>query len=322
MSKTSKTPVLSAWDTLVYDPDHYNPNDLYVAGTEINLQHKALEIYLSGCKHHSCQHCHNPELWAFDVGKPYECVMDDILKKANDGKNAGILEYIWILGGEPLDQHDNRMQDFLKELRVTDLTLVLWTHYVPEKSYDPDDDRLYVPHGYLVDYVKCGPYIPGKESHIDPILGIELANPEQFVYEVPESIKPKPRDPFCKVNPLELIAYYQTHYGYENNDEDLSGDPAMEAAISQIRYGLYFGWGGHVYRIQDHSEYDAIYIEALHKREIDWFLSHEVPLQYRIPFLHGSSIGTGQFPMCELHLRGNSDPYICHMTAFTSPPTK
>lgn len=43
-----------------------------VAGTEFNLAHRALEIYLSGCKAPHCEGCHNKELWEFNQGIPYQ----------------------------------------------------------------------------------------------------------------------------------------------------------------------------------------------------------------------------------------------------------
>ncbi len=61
-------------DKLVHREKKYNLNSVYVAGTEVNLQHKALEIYVSGCLNHDCKGCHNPELWYWNVGKRWECV--------------------------------------------------------------------------------------------------------------------------------------------------------------------------------------------------------------------------------------------------------
>ncbi|MCM1532912.1 MAG: radical SAM protein, partial [Ruminococcus flavefaciens] len=161
-------------DKPIKNKETYWANSVYIAGTEINVKHKALEIYVSGCKEHSCQGCHNPELWYFDIGKQYRCILNEILKKAVDGQTSGLIDQIWILGGEPCDQHLNLMEDFLLELRTTELPLVLWTHYTPRK----ESWALPVPFTRFVDYIKVGPYIPGKESHIDPILGVELANPE------------------------------------------------------------------------------------------------------------------------------------------------
>lgn len=150
-----------------------------IAGTEINLAFKAFEIYISGCKAPHCQGCHNPELWDFSVGSFYDPSISEALKtKALEMHEAGLADYAWILGGEPLDQDLNELMDLIDHLKSVDLKIVLWTHYneVPERILS------------MIDYIKTGPYIEGQESYVEPLFGVKLANPEQKLYAVKDFI--------------------------------------------------------------------------------------------------------------------------------------
>ena len=101
-----------------------------IAGTEINLKHKALEIYLAGCKHHSCKGCHNPELWNFDVGDVLnKHILQRITCKFQELHKAKLVDYVWVLGGEPLDQHPSELFEFLVAINNYTTNVVLWTHY-------------------------------------------------------------------------------------------------------------------------------------------------------------------------------------------------
>ena len=77
-----------------------------IAGTEVSLLHKAFEIYLSGCKYSPCHGCHNPELWSFDFGVDVDVEkIAELISKINELKEEKLIEYVWILGGEPLDNN-------------------------------------------------------------------------------------------------------------------------------------------------------------------------------------------------------------------------
>ena len=137
-----------------------------IAGVEINLKYKALEIYIAGCKGY-CEGCQNPELWDFNIPS-----IDNITDIINTAKQAGLINAIWVLGGEPLDHPD--LSDLLKTLDAE--VILLWTHFQLDEV--PIEIR------NLVTHIKTGPYIKGKQSYIEPIFGIELANPEQRLYNV------------------------------------------------------------------------------------------------------------------------------------------
>lgn len=143
-----------------------------IAGTEINLAFKAFEIYVSGCCEPHCPGCHNAKLWDFAVGDPLDVKMEEIRQKALDLKESRLAEYVWMLGGEPLDQDRKGILLLLKAVRECGLRPVLWTHYyrVPEEILD------------AVEYVKVGPYIQDGDEWIEPVFGVKLANREQAVF--------------------------------------------------------------------------------------------------------------------------------------------
>ena len=89
-------------------------NDMRIGGTEINLAFKAFEIY--------------GDFWNAEKGK----ILED---KANELHLAGLSDYAWILGGEPLDQNLDDLQDLIRRMSHAGLKIVLWTHYysIPEE---------------------------------------------------------------------------------------------------------------------------------------------------------------------------------------------
>lgn len=142
-----------------------------IAGFEYNLNHKALEIYLSGCKGPYCPGCHNIDLWDFNLGWEVEGeVMDSIKKRVKDG----MIEQVWILGGEPQDQDIEELNKLLSNINKP---IVLFTRYTFLKD-NLDTSNLH--------YVKYGPYGCLDDSYVEPVLGIELASRNQYV----ERIKP------------------------------------------------------------------------------------------------------------------------------------
>ena len=145
-----------------------------LAGTEVNLQHKALEVYLSGCKGPHCPGCHNPELWDFAVGDEVtKSVMQNLFCKIDNMQKAELLEYVWVLGGEPLDQDLYELEEFLDQLRRK-AYIMLWTHYddVPYQIYKH------------IRYAKLGPYIESGIPYTEKLFNIKLANKEQRIVKI------------------------------------------------------------------------------------------------------------------------------------------
>ena len=147
-----------------------------IAGTEINLQHKALEIYVSGCRSPHCKGCHNPELWSFDVG--VDCDPEELAKLTNqlrELKTAKLVDYVWVLGGEPQDQPEAELITMLRELSAI-APVMLWTSYEEVKP-------ALLPY---VTYAKFGPYVEGGEPYVEPMFIIKLANKGQRIINIKE----------------------------------------------------------------------------------------------------------------------------------------
>lgn len=145
-----------------------------IAGTEVNLKHKALEIYISGCREPHCPGCHNPELWDFSSGVDWKKVWPELKKKIFELKKSGLVDNIWLLGGDPLHQTLDELIAFMGCLRESALTIVVWT-----REY-----KIPASVASLANYIKTGPFVENGEAHVDPHLGITLANREQRMARV------------------------------------------------------------------------------------------------------------------------------------------
>lgn len=145
-----------------------------VAGTEFNLAHRALEIYLSGCKAPHCEGCHNKELWEFNQGIPYQ---EWLKTQENSGlfKDSELLvKKVWILGGEPLDQNLISLQNFIIRLNAYFQEIWLWTRY----------EKIPKPLHHLLKYAKLGMYDKTKPSYLEPLFGIKLASNNQRIVKL------------------------------------------------------------------------------------------------------------------------------------------
>lgn len=145
-----------------------------ISGFQYNLNRKTLEIYLSGCLGY-CPGCHNEELWDFSIGYDYRDSIDKIKKKIE----TGLVESIWILGGDPLDQNWIDLKDFIKKIKELKIEIWLWTRYELESI--PDDILC------LCDFIKTGDYKKDLQSYIDEKTGIELASTNQKIIRLEKS---------------------------------------------------------------------------------------------------------------------------------------
>lgn len=145
-----------------------------ILGTQYTAQQKAFEIYLSGCNANPhCKNCHNPESWNFNCGEPYDDIyFHKILTKVNEF--SSLIENIWILGGEPLDQDRKELKTFLFEMGNFNKCLWLFTRY--EMDEIPRDIKK------LCDYIKTGPYIETLSVDKNMHYGVNLASSNQHIY--------------------------------------------------------------------------------------------------------------------------------------------
>jgi anaerobic ribonucleoside-triphosphate reductase activating protein len=142
-----------------------------IIGTEIGLQHNALEIYVAGCKAPHCPGCHNPESWEFNQGTPYRVLLPRLVQKAQ----CTLIDNIWILGGEPLDQDLLDLRHLIDRLDSSQKPIWLFTRYQLEDV--PDSIR------FWLSYVKTGQYDsdagPGDVEH-----GVTLATANQHIFKL------------------------------------------------------------------------------------------------------------------------------------------
>ena len=118
---------------------------MFIAGTEYNIQRQCLEIYLCGCKSPHCEGCHNADLWTFindDNTEQYKKIISDKVE-------SGMVKEFWILGGEPLDQNLDDLENFIIFLEAFKFNIWLWTRYT---------DYSHLKFLHLLDYIKIGKY--------------------------------------------------------------------------------------------------------------------------------------------------------------------
>lgn len=145
-----------------------------IAGTEVNLRHKALEIYVSGCNPPHCPGCHNPELWDFDTGELWEEVWPELKNKILELNKHRLVDIIWLLGGEPAHQNILEMREFLEKLKSCGLPVMLWSR----------EQNIPIQIASLISHAKLGPYRKDGEEYVEPLFGITLANREQRIMEL------------------------------------------------------------------------------------------------------------------------------------------
>lgn len=149
-----------------------------IVATQYNLEHRALEIYVSGCINH-CPGCHNPELQSFDIGTPYVYGLLSINVKLVDFYD--IIDNIWILGGEPLDQNLCHLAELVKAVSIFNKKIWLFTGYPLDEALDRIwgcDIEEYI------DYIKYGFYDETELTEENICFGIKLASGNQGIKEL------------------------------------------------------------------------------------------------------------------------------------------
>lgn len=143
-----------------------------IAGTEYNLERKTFEIYFSGCNKPHCDGCHNPELWDHNIGNDWTLFVKKFEKKIK----SNMIEHIWLLGGDPLDQNQKELIDFLFFLKPFDIPIWIWTkaelEEIPIKIRD------------FCSYIKTGPYKKELPEYIDNETNIKLASNNQKILKI------------------------------------------------------------------------------------------------------------------------------------------
>ena len=91
-----------------------------------------------------------------------------------------ITKAICFAGFEPFMQWDE-IYNFITEFRETsDDTVIIYTGYNKEEV----EDKIETLKQYKNIIVKFGRFIPDKQHHIDDVLGVELASPNQYAERI------------------------------------------------------------------------------------------------------------------------------------------
>lgn len=144
-----------------------------IAATQYTLETKSFEIYVSGCKG-NCKGCHNPELRDFNIGNPLtQNTIAHIIDKIHEFDS--LIDHIWILGGEPLDQDLDELIWLLKTLRQTNKPIWLFTRFNLDSV--PNNIK------QQCDYIKCGEYIEELQTDANTQYGVQLATSNQFIFK-------------------------------------------------------------------------------------------------------------------------------------------
>ena len=96
--------------------------------------------------------------------------------------NNPMTEAIVFQGLEPLDSFDELLMFLilLRNSRKCMDEVVIYTGYKKEEIKGKIEDLMKFPNIII----KFGRYIPNQESHYDPILGVELASPNQYAERI------------------------------------------------------------------------------------------------------------------------------------------
>lgn len=116
-----------------------------------------------------CQNYSNIEV----APTPYD--LEDLWKIYDENP----LTECFILGGlEPMDSFDDVLKfvKFIREEKKCNDVIVIYSGY-----YDDEiADKMNILRQYIPVIIKCGRYKPGQKSHYDRVLGVNLANIEQY----------------------------------------------------------------------------------------------------------------------------------------------
>ena len=146
---------------------------MYIDSIEYSALSRSLDIFISGCSKPHCKGCYNPQLWEFTDKDNVDDSVDRIYKYISD--NSSIIDNIFVLGGEPLDQDLLRLERFLSLMAATSLKVWLFTRYNLEDV--PEFVKFHC------SYIKCGKFdidnIGKVEYH-----GIVLNSTNQIIHKI------------------------------------------------------------------------------------------------------------------------------------------
>ena len=144
---------------------NYKKTSLFIAFPYCNFKCE------KDCGIQCCQN--SPLVKALNIEFPVENIVNRYITNP--------LTHAIVCGGlEPLDSFDDLMT-FIDLLRQkTDDDVVIYTGYYKSEILDKIEKL----QNYKNIIMKYGRYVPGQESHYDELLGIKLANKEQYAEKI------------------------------------------------------------------------------------------------------------------------------------------
>jgi anaerobic ribonucleoside-triphosphate reductase activating protein len=144
-----------------------------IASTQYSLDTQSFEIYLSGCNG-CCEGCYNPELKDFNIGKDYLTQINKIKNKIK--KFDKLIKNIWLLGGDPIDQDLQMLEDLMIQLKTLDIPIWIWTRH----------NLMDIPINILrlCSCIKTGAYIPALKTDDNIQYGVKLATSNQNIIKM------------------------------------------------------------------------------------------------------------------------------------------
>ena len=91
------------------------------------------------------------------------------------------ITHAMVFGGlEPFDSWEDMLSLIEDFRRVSDDAIVIYTGYTEDEL----QDKVLILQQYDNIIIKFGRYVPDKESHYDELLGVDLANDEQYARKI------------------------------------------------------------------------------------------------------------------------------------------
>lgn len=138
------------------------------------------EIFLSGC-HGYCEGCHSPHTHDFTSGIDLDdgVFFSELIMDIQEKYDAGQLDNVVIMGGEPLDHTDAELADLIDAVRIACPKVKIWmyTHFEADEVKNRPEifNRL--------DWIKCGKFDKSKFSEAgfkSELTGVTLATSNQY----------------------------------------------------------------------------------------------------------------------------------------------
>ncbi len=124
-----------------------------------------------------CKGCHSEESWDFNAGEKYTLLnLVKMTRKIKEFDN--LIENIWILGGDPLDNNIDEILEMVREFTLLNKKIWLFTRYsLKQAKIKLKNDILWF------DYIKCGAYKQDLTTNDNVQYGVKLATSNQMIYK-------------------------------------------------------------------------------------------------------------------------------------------